>query len=191
MLHLFKILIIILLVSACSQNEQPTDLNNSKQSATAVKSQTQNLQLKSLSKNSLGENALNSKNVLNDDLDFKLDSKSDADAPNLRSAHTLYLAKISDAQVQDSGKVVKILADDNRGSRHQKFLVRIASGQTLLFAHNIDLAPRIADIQVGDFVRFRGEYVYNPKGGVVHWTHLDPQGRHFGGWIKHNGNTYQ
>ena len=181
MLHLFKILLLTLLVSACSQNDQSTDLNNSKQSATAVKSQTQNLQLKSLSNHSLGNNALN-----ND-----LELKSDADAPNLRSAHTLYLAKISDAQVQDSGKVVKILADDNRGSRHQKFLVRIASGQTLLFAHNIDLAPRIADIQVGDFVRFRGEYVYNPKGGVVHWTHLDPQGRHFGGWIKHNGNTYQ
>ena len=181
MLHLFKILLLTLLVSACSQNENSADLNTSKQSATAVKSQTQNLQLKSLSNHSLGNNVLNS----------DLELKSDADAPNLRSAHTLYLAKISDAQVQDSGKVVKILVDDNRGSRHQKFLVRIASGQTLLFAHNIDLAPRIEDIQVGDFVRFRGEYVYNPKGGVVHWTHLDPQGRHFGGWIKHNGNTYQ
>ena len=178
--NLFKILLLILLVSACSQNEQSTDLNNNKQSATAVKSQTQNLQLKSLSNHSL-----------NGDLDLNLNSKTDADAPNLRSAHTLYLAKISDAQVQDSGKVVKILADDNRGSRHQKFLVKIASGQKLLFAHNIDLAPRIDDIQVGDFISFRGEYVYNPKGGVVHWTHLDPQGRHFGGWIKHNGNTYQ
>ena len=175
-----KALILILLVSACSQNEQSADSNNGKQSATAVKSQTQNLQLKSLSKHSL-----------NNDLDLKLESKSDADAPNLRSAHALYLAKISDAQVQDSGKVVKILADDNRGSRHQKFLVRIASGQTLLFAHNIDLAPRIDDIQVGDFLSFRGEYVYNPKGGVIHWTHHDPQGSHFGGWIKHNGNTYQ
>ena len=178
--NLYKILILILLVSACSQNEQSTDLNNSKQSATAVKSQTQNLQLKSLSNHSLSG-----------DLNLNLNSKTDADAPNLRSAHALYSAKISDAQVQDNGKVVKILADDNRGSRHQKFLVRIASGQTLLFAHNIDLAPRIDDIQVGDFISFRGEYVYNPKGGVVHWTHLDPQGRHFGGWIKHNGNTYQ
>ena len=178
--NLYKILLLILLVSACSQNEQSSDLSNSKQSATAVKSQTQNLQLKSLSNHSLSG-----------DLNLNLNSKTDADAPNLRSAHALYSAKISDAQVQDNGKVVKILADDNRGSRHQKFLVRIASGQTLLFAHNIDLAPRIDDIQVGDFISFRGEYVYNPKGGVVHWTHLDAQGRHYGGWIKHNGNTYQ
>ncbi len=172
----FKALILILLVSACSQNEQSNDFSNGKQSATTVKSQTQNLQLKSLSEH---------------DLIANLDENSDADTPNLRSAHALYLAKISDAQVQDSGKVVKILADDNRGSRHQKFLVKISSGQTLLFAHNIDLAPRIDDIQVGDFLSFRGEYVYNPKGGVMHWTHHDPQGRHFGGWIKHNGNTYQ
>ena len=176
-----KALILILLVSACSQNEQSSDLSNGKQSATAVKSQTKNLQLKSLSNHSLSNNALI------DDLELK----SDADTPNLRSAHALYLAKISDAQVQDSGKVVKILADDNRGSRYQKFLVKIASGQTLLFAHNIDLAPRIDDIQVGDFLSFRGEYEYNPKGGVVHWTHLDPAGRHYAGWIKHNGNIYQ
>jgi hypothetical protein len=172
----FKALTLILLVSACSQDEHSADINSGKQSATAVKSQTQNLQLKSLSKHSLSDDS---------------NLKSDADAPNLRSAHTLYLAKISDAQVQDSGKVVKILADDNRGSRHQKFLVRISSGQTLLFAHNIDLAPRVADIQVGDDISFRGEYVYNPKGGIVHWTHRDPQGSHYGGWIKHNGNTYQ
>ncbi len=167
-------LALVLLVSACSQNEQSADSNSSKQSATAVKSQTQHLQLKSL-----GSNVL------------KTDILNDADAPNLRSANTLFLAKLSDVQVEDSGKVIKILADDNNGSRHQKFLVRISSGQTLLFAHNIDLAPRINDIEVGDSISFRGEYEYNPKGGIVHWTHRDPDGSHFGGWIKHNGNTYQ
>jgi hypothetical protein len=167
----------MLLVSACSQNESP-DSDIGKHSATAVKSQTQHLQLKSLDSNSFHSDVLNTNEL-------------DAYTPNLRSAQTLYLAKLSDVQVEDSGKVIKILADDNEGSRHQKFIVKIASGQTLLFAHNIDLAPRIEDIAVGDLVSFRGEYVYNPKGGIVHWTHRDPQGSHFGGWIKHNGNTYQ
>ncbi|MDP2194141.1 MAG: DUF3465 domain-containing protein, partial [Alphaproteobacteria bacterium] len=55
----------------------------------------------------------------------------------------------------------------------------------------IDLALRIDDLQVGDWVQFRGEYVYNQKGGVVHWTHLDPQNGHEAGWIKHRGITYQ
>ena len=111
--------------------------------------------------------------------------------PNLRNATALFVAKKSHVQVEDSGNVVKILADDNKGSRHQKFLVKVADNVTLLFAHNIDLAPRVADIAVGDTVSFRGEYIYNPKGGIVHWTHHDPDGKHYGGWIKHNGKLYE
>lgn len=107
------------------------------------------------------------------------------------SAVELFARKARDEMVDDSGKVVKLLRDDNKGSRHQKFLVKVADGQTLLFAHNIDLALRINSLQVGDEVQFRGEYNYNPKGGVVHWTHLDPQREHEAGWIKHNGITYQ
>jgi hypothetical protein len=92
--------------------------------------------------------------------------------------------------VEGYGIVKKLLPDDNKGSRHQKFLVTISPEQTLLFAHNIDLAPAVP-LSVGDAVQFRGEYVYNPKGGVVHWTHRDPQGGQKAGWIKHNGKTYQ
>lgn len=97
----------------------------------------------------------------------------------------------SDVQVTGSGTVVKILADDTRGSQHQKFLLRVDSGQTLLIAHNIDLAPRIKALQEGDAVEFFGEYEWNAKGGVVHWTHQDPGGRHEDGWLKHNGAKYQ
>ncbi|MDZ4141868.1 MAG: DUF3465 domain-containing protein [Methylotenera sp.] len=91
--------------------------------------------------------------------------------------------------VEGSGIVKKLLPDDNKGSRHQKFLVTLAPEQTLLFAHNIDLASAVP-LAVGDTIQFRGEYVYNPKGGVMHWTHRDPQAKIAGGWIKHNGRTY-
>lgn len=97
----------------------------------------------------------------------------------------------SDVQVQAEATVTRLLADDNEGSRHQRFIVEISSGQTILIAHNIDLAPRIDDLEQGDRVEFYGEYEWNPQGGVVHWTHHDPAGRHPGGWIKHNGRTYQ
>lgn len=97
----------------------------------------------------------------------------------------------SDLQVQGEGWVVKILPDDREGSRHQRFILELASGQTLLVAHNIDLAPRIEALREGDQVEFYGEYEWNPKGGVLHWTHHDPQGRHPGGWLRHNGRTYQ
>ncbi|WP_162808488.1 DUF3465 domain-containing protein [Vibrio cholerae] len=102
-----------------------------------------------------------------------------------------YKSQQSDLQVQGFGQVVKVLPDDNDGSKHQKFILKLNSGQTLLVAHNIDLAPRIPNLQVGDSVEFYGEYEWNKKGGVLHWTHKDPQNRHAHGWLKHNGQVYE
>ena len=94
-------------------------------------------------------------------------------------------------QVEGQGIVIKILRDDLAGTRHQRFIVRLSSGQTLLIAHNIDLAPRVISLRKGDKVFFYGEYEWNSKGGTIHWTHHDPAGRHIAGWIKHNGKKYQ
>jgi len=99
--------------------------------------------------------------------------------------------RTSNVQVEGEGVVTRILTDDLAGGRHQRFIVRLASGQTLLIAHNIDIAPRVAKLRKGNSVRFNGEYVWNKEGGVVHWTHHDPEGRHVAGWLKHNGRTYQ
>ncbi|WP_104472498.1 DUF3465 domain-containing protein [Acinetobacter indicus] len=97
----------------------------------------------------------------------------------------------NDVQVQATGTVVALLSDDNEGSRHQRFILELGNGQTLLVAHNIDLAPRIDRLQKGDTVEFFGEYEYTDKGGVIHWTHHDPQKRHIDGWLKHQGSIYQ
>ncbi len=107
------------------------------------------------------------------------------------SINEAYKSQRSDIQVKGNGTVIRILKDDNQGSRHQKFILKISSGQTILIAHNIDLAPRINSISKGDSVQFYGEYEWNNKGGVVHWTHRDPNGKHIGGWLKHNGKVYQ
>lgn len=96
-----------------------------------------------------------------------------------------------DVQVEGSGTVIKLLRDDLDGSRHQKFLLRIPSGQVLLIVHNIDLAPRIDGLRAGGIVDFSGEYVWNEKGGLVHWTHHDPAGQHESGWLKYAGREYR
>jgi hypothetical protein len=86
--------------------------------------------------------------------------------------------------------VKKNLPDDNVGSRHQKMILELPSRHTVLLAHNIDLAKRVPARQ-GDTIRVKGEYEYSEQGGVLHWTHLDPAGRHEGGWIEHDGQRYQ
>jgi hypothetical protein len=113
------------------------------------------------------------------------DERSDAALENA------FANRISNQQLAGRGAVVRILSDDTNGSRHQRFVVELHSGQTLLVSHNIDLAQRIDSLRKGDAVAFYGEYEWSPKGGVIHWTHHDPHGHHPAGWIKHDGQTYQ
>ena len=99
--------------------------------------------------------------------------------------------RAADLQVQGRGTVVRLLADDADGDRHQRFVIRLESGQTLLVAHNIDVAPRVEGLAVGDGVAFSGVYEWSEQGGTVHWTHRDPDGRHAAGWLRHDAKTYQ
>jgi hypothetical protein len=102
-----------------------------------------------------------------------------------------YENRLSNIPVQGSGVVTALLKDDTSGSRHQRFILRLDNGQTILIAHNIDIAPRVETLKKGDRITFSGEYEWNEKGGVVHWTHHDPRNRHADGWLKHNNRLYQ
>lgn len=96
----------------------------------------------------------------------------------------------SGVMVAVTGRVTRTLSDDNEGSRHQRFIVKLPSGHTLLISHNIDLAPRVP-LNEGDRISAFGQYEWNERGGVLHWTHHDPAGRHEEGWIEHNGRRYE
>jgi len=156
------------LLAACQQASQQSvsgdGASNRPQSTVEVKSQVQALNLQSLSSG--------------------LSSEDNA------AVKQAFAQKQSHVWLEGHGVVKKLLPDDNKGARHQRFLVSVSAEQTLLFAHNIDLAPRVENLSVGDEVTFKGEYIYNPKGGIMHWTHHDPQGRQ-SGWITHQEHTYQ
>ena len=101
-----------------------------------------------------------------------------------------YAARRSGVWMETAGQVKRLLADDNEGSRHQRFILDVGDGHTVLIAHNIDLAERVP-LRQGDSVTLRGRYEWNDRGGVIHWTHHDPDGRLQGGWIRSQGELYK
>jgi hypothetical protein len=98
--------------------------------------------------------------------------------------------RLEDAWVVGTGTVERLLRDDTKAPRHQRFVVRVDPDLTLLFAHNIDIAPRVP-LKRGDTIAFRGQYVWNAQGGVVHWTHRDKRDRNSGGWIVWKGQNFR
>jgi Protein of unknown function (DUF3465) len=93
-------------------------------------------------------------------------------------------------EVTVTARVLKMLPEDTRGLPHELFLLRLNNGTTVKVAHDTKAAPRVP-LQEGDLVRIHGEYIWNPKGGVIHWTHRNFGGRHEPGWIDFNGQRYQ
>jgi hypothetical protein len=54
---------------------------------------------------------------------------------------------------------------------------------------NVDFTGAFA-LRRGQTVEVRGEYEYYASGGVIHWTHRDPRGRHPDGYIQVDGHQY-
>lgn len=100
----------------------------------------------------------------------------------------LIKARASGKIITIKAKVINILPDDNKGDRHQKMIVKVGEN-TLLLAHNIDIAKRVP-VSINQWIEIKGEYEWNNKGGVIHWTHRDLRNRHENGWIKHNNKKY-
>lgn len=73
---------------------------------------------------------------------------------------------------------------------HEQFIIKLSSQDlTLEIEHNISIAPRVP-AALGDHVVVHGEYIWNPDGGLIHFTHHDPQGTHEGGYIIDGGKEY-
>ena len=117
-------------------------------------------------------------------------------APQLTSAPLsigdAILNRADHVQVTGEGQVVKLLRDDTHPPRHQQFLITVnGAAKTVKIAHNIDLAPKIKGLKTGDLISFSGEYIWNDKGGVVHWTHASDTPGHPHGWLEVSGRKYQ
>ncbi|MFO1053326.1 MAG: DUF3465 domain-containing protein [Planctomycetota bacterium] len=127
------------------------------------------------------------------------ESTRSADAPSTTTEQAsgtnlvleAFRAHRSDVQVEVEGRVLRSLPDDTDGARHQRFVIELSgSKHSVLVAHNIDLAPRV-EMQVGDRVTVAGEYEFNDQGGVLHWTHHDPAGKHEDGFVRVGSRVFR
>jgi len=104
-----------------------------------------------------------------------------------------YGAGRSHVEVVADGTVTRVLGiAPGRTSPHEGFLMRLGSGCSVVVRveANTDFTGPIP-LSVGDRVAVKGEYEYYPIGGVIHWTHRDPRGRHEGGYIEVAGRQYE
>ena len=103
-----------------------------------------------------------------------------------------YKAGQSHVEVVAAGTVTRVYGTRaGRTSPHEGFLMKLASGCVVVvrIEANTDFTGEFP-LREGDAVTVKGEYEYYPLGGVIHWTHRDPRGRHEGGYIEAEGKFY-
>lgn len=97
----------------------------------------------------------------------------------------------SNVEVTADGVVVRLFGDRSSSTgTHEQFIIRLtAPNMTVEVEHNISIGTRVP-VAEGDRVIVHGEYIWNSQGGLIHFTHHDPQGTHEDGYITDNGTTY-
>lgn len=115
--------------------------------------------------------------------------------PHYQAAQAIAQKKeIPYIEIKDA-KVVQLLRADNRGARHQRWLIQLSSGDAVTVVHNVDLADKVP-VSVGDTVTVAGELTYNENKGkyhgdpLIHWTHADPLNKRMAGYVLLNGKKY-
>ncbi|MGA8534028.1 MAG: DUF3465 domain-containing protein [Candidatus Tumulicola sp.] len=116
-----------------------------------------------------------------------------AAAPNDAAVCDAFRAGQSHREVVADGRVERVLGvAAGRVSPHEGFLMRLNSGCDVVVRveANTDFTGTFP-LAAGDRVVVKGEYEFYPGGGVIHWTHRDPRGRHEDGYVEAGGRTYQ
>ena len=116
------------------------------------------------------------------------------DPPNNGRICAAYASQGSGGEVVANGIVRRVLGTRRGPSgEHEGFLLQLDGDCDLLLRveTNTDLTGPVP-LRDGERLTVKGEYEFDPMGGVVHWTHHDPRGRHAGGYVKtDDGRVYQ
>lgn len=100
----------------------------------------------------------------------------------------------SRVEVTANGVVARDLGTRvGRSGAHEGFLLHLSGasgrGLTVRVEANVDFTGPLP-VAAGEPVVVRGEYEFDSRGGVIHWTHHDPRGRHPDGYIEIQNKRY-
>ena len=115
------------------------------------------------------------------------------DQPDDAAVCNAFASQHSRVEVVAAGNVAEVLGTrSGRSGRHEGFLLKL-NGQCDLLLRvetNVSLTGPVP-LSEGEAVVVKGEYEFEPSGGVIHWTHHAVGGHHEGGFVEAGGRYYQ
>jgi len=106
---------------------------------------------------------------------------------------SLYSSGQGGVEVIGQGTVLAVLGTrEGRSGQHEGFLLRLHQQCDLMVRveTNVDITGPVP-VRDGEIVTVKGQFENDPMGGVIHWTHHDPRGRHVSGYVEAGGKLYQ
>lgn len=92
--------------------------------------------------------------------------------------------------VSGHGTVAQLIGDETiAGVAHQRMTVTVNGSLDLIVRHSTQNSGRVP-VEPGDTIAFQGRYEWSGRGGLIGLTHHDPEQPGEGGWIRHDGTTY-
>lgn len=104
-----------------------------------------------------------------------------------------YASQGSRQEVLARGTIAGMLGEaQGRSGVHEGYMVQLDGRCDLLvrIETNVGITGPIP-LHRGEPVIIKGEYEYTATGGVIHWTHHDPSGRHVNGYVQAAGKFYR
>ncbi len=101
----------------------------------------------------------------------------------------------SHVEVTAIGSVARMLGTRvGPSGAHEGFLLHLngsaGHGLTVRVEDNVDITGPIP-LAEGKAVEVKGEYIFDSRGGIVHYTHRDRRGRHVAGYVLVDTKLYQ
>jgi hypothetical protein len=113
--------------------------------------------------------------------------------PNNAQVCSLYASGSSGVEVIAQGTVLGVLGtNEGPSGEHEGFLLGLKQDCDLMLRveTNVDITGPVP-VQDGQVVTVKGQFEDDAEGGVIHWTHHDPSGRHVAGYVEIAGKLYQ